>query len=284
MRYENCTEITDDLIYEAFSGGFSDYMIQMKMDQEMMIKRFFGPEGNKKEYSFIAFDDEKPVGLILGGIRDLQGIPTMRCGTMCVLPEYRGTGVAKKLMELHIQCGKDRGCKQMFLEVIKGNDRAVSFYEFTGYDQVHHLEYYSAEKSALRDRSLGSLDDQAYQLREANLEEVEAYRSSLTDIHFPWQWDVAYYKPFACTYHVIEHQGAIVGAMGSFKGIVFMLHVDKNHRLHGLGASMIGALVKKEEGDSIRTAVSGNALFKGFLTRIGFAKDKLSQWEMYMTL
>ncbi len=67
-------------MYEAFRDGFSDYIIKMEVSKGDFIKRFFGLEGNSLEHSFLALDGDKPVGVILGGIKDYENIKTMRCG------------------------------------------------------------------------------------------------------------------------------------------------------------------------------------------------------------
>ncbi|HDR3982008.1 TPA: GNAT family N-acetyltransferase, partial [Bacillus anthracis] len=82
IQYKRCSEINIDLVYEAFRDGFSDYIIKMEVSKGDFIKRFFGLEGNSLEHSFLALDGDKPVGVILGGIKDYENIKTMRCGTL----------------------------------------------------------------------------------------------------------------------------------------------------------------------------------------------------------
>ena len=52
-------------------------------------------EGNSLEHSFLSLDGDKPVGVILGGIKIYESIKTMRCGTLAIHPKYRGIGVSK---------------------------------------------------------------------------------------------------------------------------------------------------------------------------------------------
>ncbi|PGZ06934.1 GNAT family N-acetyltransferase, partial [Bacillus cereus] len=143
IQYKRCSEVSIDLVYKAFKDGFSDYIIKMEVSKEDFIKRFFGAEGNSLEHSFLALDGEKSVGLILGGIKVYETINTMRCGTLAVHPEYRGIGVSQKLFELHKEEAIQNGCKQLFLEVIVGNDRAINFYNKLGYEKVYDLSYYN---------------------------------------------------------------------------------------------------------------------------------------------
>lgn len=119
--YKNCEDVTMKEIFEAFASGFSDYVVPLTMDQNAFEARFFGPEGNSLNLSFIAFDQNQPIGLILGGIRQFDGLKTMRCGTLCIAPDYRGKGISQSLFEMHRSAAIASGCKQLFLEVIKGN-------------------------------------------------------------------------------------------------------------------------------------------------------------------
>ena len=96
FQYKKCSEVNIDLVYEAFKDGFSDYIIKMEISKEDFIQRFLGPEGNSLKHSFLALDDDKSVGVILGGIKDYENIKTMRCGTLAVHPNYRVVGVSQK--------------------------------------------------------------------------------------------------------------------------------------------------------------------------------------------
>ncbi|HDR7489227.1 TPA: GNAT family N-acetyltransferase, partial [Bacillus pacificus] len=139
IQYKRCSEVNIDLVYGAFRDGFSDYIIKMEVSKEDFIKRFFGAEGNSLEHSFLALDGDKPVGVILSGIKVYESIKTMRCGTLAVHPNYRGIGVSQKLFELHKEEAIQNECKQLFLEVIVGNDRAIRFYNKLGYEKVYDL-------------------------------------------------------------------------------------------------------------------------------------------------
>src|SRR5690554_5103896 len=99
--YKNCYDVDFELVYQCFNEGFSDYIVKFDLSLEAFKKRFFGPEGNDLKHSFIAIENNRPVGLILGGIKYFQGIKTMRCGALCIVPDFRGTGVADELFYLH---------------------------------------------------------------------------------------------------------------------------------------------------------------------------------------
>ena len=127
-----CSEASDNDIYNAFSEGFSDYIIDMKLSKEEFVARFFGTEGNQRENSHIAYDFERPVGVVLGGVITYDDIKTLRCGMLSVVPAYRRKGVGKMLMEKHEEIARDNNCQMLMLEVVSGNDIAVNFYEELG--------------------------------------------------------------------------------------------------------------------------------------------------------
>ena len=143
ISYQRCSDVEDRFSYQAFMDGFSDYMVKFQFTQEDFINRFFGPEGNSREVSFVAFDQDQPVGVILGGIKNFESIKTMRCGTLAIHPDYRGSGVSQRLFDLHKEEAVNKDCKQLFLEVIVGNDRAINFYQRLGYEKVYDIVYYT---------------------------------------------------------------------------------------------------------------------------------------------
>jgi ribosomal protein S18 acetylase RimI-like enzyme len=55
--------------------------------------------------------------------------------SICVLPDYEGTGVAGKLIESFQLACKTEGYKQLSLSVLNNNSRAVAFYKKHGWRQ-----------------------------------------------------------------------------------------------------------------------------------------------------
>lgn len=138
ITYKLGTEVEKIDIHKAFKSGFSDYMIKMDIPEDVFFKRFFGPEGNTYDLAIIAYHKDVPVGLVMGGIKPFDGnAKTMRCGGLCVVPEFRGKGISQELMRRHKEMALEHGCKQIMLEVIGGNDRAIQFYKNLGYQILY---------------------------------------------------------------------------------------------------------------------------------------------------
>lgn len=279
ITYYNCSEADISLAYRAFTVGFSDYIVKMDLSQDLFISRFFGTEGNQLEYSYIAMDEDKPIGLILGGLKRYEGVLTMRCGALAVHPDYRGTGVSSKLFELHKAIALACGCKQLFLEVIVGNDRAIQFYKKLGYRKVYDLSYYTLHQPLnLTERNVEGLaikpfafDSFAHFVRDLRIE------------HINWQNDLDYMKRSENnTYAAAYMDDRFIGTVCmSDSGKVSFLYVDADYRHQGIAASMLAKLVEEKQPERISISFPNNHQLEGFLRSQGFERNQLEQFEMY---
>lgn len=282
ISYYRCTEVSEDLIFEAFNNGFSDYMIKLNLPKEAFFNRFFGAEGNSLQYSFVAADENKGVGLILGGIKEYEGFKTLRCGTLAVHPDYRGNKISYKLFELHKEEGIINGCKQLFLEVIKGNDRAISFYSKLGYEKVYDIFYfYMEDLSMLTEYSLVDA-----KIRKIDIKDIEEIAGRSKDIHINWQNDIDYLKATEnMIYYGSYNQNQLIGSLGMQpNGKVSFLWTDRAFRGKGIASTLLKIACDHNKIKRINLSFPNNSLLYGFAKHIGFKKDTIAQYEMYLTL
>lgn len=278
IKYKCCSDVRMEDIYKAFALGFSDYVIPMTLSLEDFSARFFGPEGNKHDYSYIAYDENEPVGLILGGIRIFDHIKTMRCGTLCVGPSFRGAKVSHKLMELHMKAAESEGCRQLFLEVIKTNERAVNFYKHLGYSPVYSLKYYSAKPELLK--AYPKCD---YSIVESELDRASQYRSRLKDIHINWQSETESFETSSkhAFFFAKDNDKEIGYIAMSPTGKIEQLYVEPAYRNKGTATRLITAAAGKQGVEKVTICISSNSMYEGFLRKQQFAKDPIEQFEMY---
>lgn len=280
MEYRRCSEVSDDLIFETFMEGFSDYIIQIPMTKEQFFARFFGPEGNSKDYSFIAFDEKKGAGLILGGIDRFDNLKTLRCGTMCIVPSERGTDVARNLFEKHMKTAKENNCKQLFLEVISTNYRAIKFYERQGYEKVYDLSYYSLESEIIRNSTKTS----DISIEKISLDELKLFRDSYFPFHINWQNEINYMKKTTASILGIKENDELIGAMASTNGAIHFIGIKPEYQNKKLGSSLIAKLAEDKSIPKIKVSFPNNSSLKGFFEKIAFNRESISQYEMYKTL
>ena len=82
----------------------------------------------------VAVDDEKSgKACIIGasGVRNIAG--TGEITNVMVMPEYRGMGIGKRMMESLIERGKHLGAEELTLEVRINNTAARKMYETLGF-------------------------------------------------------------------------------------------------------------------------------------------------------
>jgi len=282
ITYRNCNEVSIDSIYEAFTKGFSDYIINISLPKEEFVRRFFGPEGNTLENSIIAYDGEKPVGLNLGGIKIYEGIKTLRCGALCIHPDYRGTEVGKILFNMHKEIANENSCKQMFLEVIVGNDRAINFYNKRHYGKVYDLSYYTHTNPS---SIIGKLPEDIV-INRNNMEDIITLNDRISDIHINWQnnFDYICHIDTIINYGLYDNSNLIGGACINPTGKIHFLWIDPKYRGRGIGSGIIDFAVNDLNLDKLHISFPNNAILLGFINKLGFAKDSISQYEMYLTL
>ncbi|HDR7533300.1 GNAT family N-acetyltransferase [Bacillus cereus] len=281
IQYKRCSEVNIDLVYEAFKDGFSDYIIKMEVSKEDFIKRFFGAEGNSLEHSFLALDGDKPVGVILGGIKDYENIKTMRCGTLAVHPNYRGVGVSQKLFELHKEEALQNECKQLFLEVIVGNDRAIRFYNKLGYEKVYDLSYYN-----LKDMTKIMLKEcKGIEVKQLEFPAFKVEIQKWLHFHINWQNDMDYIEKTNHTFYGAYVDNDLKGSICiNEQGKISFIFIDKEYRNRGIGSKLLQVARDELNLESLLISFPNNSLLEGFVKKTGFKKNSLAQYEMYVLL
>lgn len=83
----------------------------------------------------LAFDEHKPVGMAtcFVGFSTFQAKPLLNIHDLVVVPNQRGRGIGRALLELAQQTAAKRGCCKLTLEVVDDNTIARGLYESFGF-------------------------------------------------------------------------------------------------------------------------------------------------------
>src|SRR5690554_6352026 len=274
-----CSEVTDEDIYLTFREGFSDYLIKFDLNKDQFLEMFFGAEGNKRDHSYIAYDMNRPVGLVLGGVISYDDSKTFRCGTLAVVPNYRKMGLARVLREKHEDIGRSHRCQMMMLEVIAGNDRAVDFYEKFGYEKAYFLRYYTLKE-------LRKFPDRTIEVEKIRPESIRRIKPILNETHINWQNSLDYIdKLEGIKYFGITSRSNLYSfVIFDDNGKIYRMWTHPGHRREGHGIAMLHKVIEVTGKQELYMSVSSNAGISNFLRRFGFHKDSLHQYEMIKPL
>jgi ribosomal protein S18 acetylase RimI-like enzyme len=155
----------DDRSVEAFNNGFSDYIVRLPvLTKDNFEDKVIYPNNTKLKYSSICMDNKNTAGIILAGN---EGTTTM-INAMCLVPEYRGSGAAKLLMDETARLA-ERGILE--LEVFKENARAIGFYKKYGFETIDKLSYFAGRVLEKRRNIQGEIRDISFN----ELVEVQNY-------------------------------------------------------------------------------------------------------------
>jgi GNAT superfamily N-acetyltransferase len=282
-----CRDLSDELIFSTFKEGFSDYFIQMEMTQDSFMAHFFGPEGNTKDQSFVAYKDDVVAGILLGGIRELDGIKTLRCGGMSVIPSARKKGVAREMMAIHEKMARQAGVHQLFLEVLTINESAFKFYENIGYEKVYDLTYRSFTPDA--DWFDGNpemllADHEAFHsIQQITLTDLEGLRH-IDESHLPWQGSLEAVSMMDVTIFGVYKNGQLIAGLIGNQTRLFYIYVSPGHRLKGVGKALLMTYLQTCKVERCRFVYTNNARLHTFANHLNMTTGEYGQYEYYKWL
>lgn len=282
ITYKLCSENDLDHMFEAFTKGFSDYMIKFELTKEQFKNLFLGIEGNRYEYSVLAKDDLKPVGLMLGGIKTFDFLKTLRCGTLAVDPDYRRQGVAQELFNRHKSIGLEEKCDQLFLEVIKGNDKAIRFYLKQGYEIKNDIFYYQLKDASILDQC----KENRFTFNSITWGDAKNFYLEHDRHHLNWQNDFDYQSQMKeMTYYGSFDNNQLVGVLSiTPNGKIFYIYVSEAYRRKGIATSLLHYAKTKTNFKCIKMSVTHKPDLIAYLEKQGFVMQTISQHEMYVSL
>jgi RimJ/RimL family protein N-acetyltransferase len=135
MRETTLATLSHAELAAAFTRVYQDYLIPFVVDAAW-AGPYIAANDIILEHSPLWLDDDGAVVALAGlGRREARGW----VGGFGVAPEYRGQGLAARLIEALLRSARDAGLAEVQLEVITGNTRAIRTYERAGFVHTRDL-------------------------------------------------------------------------------------------------------------------------------------------------
>lgn len=119
---------------EAFNAAYEGYIVPVHVDSAWVTGHLAGNSIDPAN-CWMAEEDNRIVGIGLLGLRDRRGW----IGGVGIVPERRGQGVGRALMEALHATARAQDAESVQLEYIIGNEQAGYLYERLGYQRTRRL-------------------------------------------------------------------------------------------------------------------------------------------------
>ena len=129
-------------VYYALKNGKTAGIIGLQYDDlDFLSYRF---DFIKRQYSFFR---SLYLYIILNIMKMKLEEYTIRIDSIAVDDQCRGQGIGKILIDKVIEIAKNRGFKEIILEVVNTNPRAKKLYEKMGFKEKKHIKFYFLTRS-----------------------------------------------------------------------------------------------------------------------------------------
>jgi ribosomal protein S18 acetylase RimI-like enzyme len=254
--------------------GFENYFVPIQFNTVTFLN-MLRKDGIDLTTSRVLIVDDQPCGIALIARRGWIS----RLAAMGIAKEARGKGAGSWFMDELIKEAYERDDHEMVLEVIEQNEPAVKLYRNSGFQTVRRLIGFThrGKASQARDRS---------ELQEIDLREMGKLISQHGLSDLPWQLSaesIAQMNPPARAYRRGQAY-VVVSNPDSEHLVIWSILVEQNARRNGLGIDMLKSVIAHHAGKTWHVPAVFPEEFGRVFERAGFEKEKLSQWQMKLSL
>ena len=132
-------------LLQTFLAAFSDYPVPFQHTEEQFRRHLLG-NAVDLNFSVGCFAGQKMVAFTLNGFGPWNGRPTAYDSGTGTIPEFRRRGAGRAMFEFMIPVLYKRGTRQILLEVITDNEKAVNLYRALDFKETRKLLVLKAEQ------------------------------------------------------------------------------------------------------------------------------------------
>lgn len=260
-----------DLV-EILNRGFEGYFFPIQFNVITFLT-MIRKDGIDLTSSRILLMDGQLIGIAVIARRGW----TSRLAAMGISTDMRGRGAGSWFMDHLIEEARERGEREMLLEVIEQNAAAVHLYEKYGFQTVRRLIGFIRRDAS----ETGVTELQQIDLREAG---HLVTQHGLPDV--PWQLSgetIIQMNPPARAYQKGQAY-AVISNPEAKEIAIWSLFVEPRARGNGLGLDMLKALIANHAGKTWHVpAILPEELGRVYEQAM-FEREALSQWQMRLIL
>ena len=140
VALEPASRFTHAELAEIFNAGYEGYYTPFTLDEDTFrfMSRIWDDD---LDASRVAIVDGEPAGICKLGIRGDRGW----IAGIGISTAHRGQGVGEELMRGVLDVARDRGLREVWLEVLVQNEPAIRLYEKLGFEHVRDLEVWTLD-------------------------------------------------------------------------------------------------------------------------------------------
>ena len=213
-----------DALVAAFNDAFSDYLVPFHLTAPQ-LREMCARRGVVLELSPAEFDGERIAGYTLNALGTFNGVPSAYDSGTGVVPSHRRRGLARQLLDVSFPALRARGARQMVLEVLEPNARAIALYRDLGFEVTRHLQCWRYNGAAEIDR-------------EAHAIAIDDVPAHFCDFAPSWQNSIESLRRSGDDRRVLAVEGGYV-AVHAATGDLAQLAVDPAWRRRGIGSRLL---------------------------------------------
>ena len=278
LAYRTLNNASIETLHEAFQNAFSDYQVEMNLPIET-FKQMLQRRGYAPEISIGAFKDDRLVGFVLNGLRNLNGKTTVYDIGTGVIIEYRRQGVTSNMLLNVKEVLKQNQIEQYLLEVIQSNTSALQLYKKEGFKIRRNFSCFKIDKKSyapVKNHKVEHTDQMAWEQLREFWDFEPSWQNSIDSVN-------AVSKEFL--YSIVHYDNTIAGygIINKKTGDIPQIAVKKVYRGKGIGRSIVTDLIENTESQKISTlnVDDESKCMKDFLIKLGF-EPTVSQYEMLL--
>ena len=125
-------------LIDAFAIDRTGEPLSIQVQQDLMP----GLQSHPTTHIFVAYQGNRAIGIAVcfRGFSTFAARPLINIHDLLVLPDYRGQGIGKQLLQAVELCAREMDCCRLTLEVQEGNHRARRVYEAAGFAQPEYRD------------------------------------------------------------------------------------------------------------------------------------------------